>query len=212
MLALCCSGHPAHQTRPHSPSHWPGMGLFTSYFLSINEWMSLNIFRKKILKCELVSGPFPCQLQSWWLLISSEHVFVILFWARQMKMWMSKPTKTAFFSLIISSFLVGVTSCPHFLHSQRKSLELDLGKINNNFTGGIIAVYWDLGLTANTVLRATLAVVLRTKCETQWNYHYVTRPDGVRANRSDNREGQCIWWCHGMSGSKVAFKCRTVFF
>ena len=127
-------------------------------------------------------------------------------------MWMSKPTKTAFFSLIISSFLVGVTSCPHFLHSQRKSLELDLGKINNNFTGGIIAVYWDLGLTANTVLRATLAVVLRTKCETQWNYHYVTRPDGVRANRSDNREGQCIWWCHGMSGSKVAFKWRTVFF
>ena len=140
----------------------------------------------------------PCHLQRWWLLISSEHVFVILFWARQMKMWMSKPTKTAFFSLIISSFLVGVTSCPHFLHSQRKSLELDLGKFNNNFTGGIIAVYWDLGLTANTVLRATLAVVLRTKCETQWNYHYVTRPDGVRANRSDNREGQCIWWCHGM--------------
>ena len=124
------------------------------------------------MQCE---WSLPCHLQRWWLLISSEHVFVILFWARQMKMWMSKPTKTAFFSLIISSSLDEVTSYPHVLNSQRKALELDLEKFNNNFTGGLIAVYWDMGLTENSVLRATLAVVLRTKCETQWNYHYVTR-------------------------------------
>ena len=54
---------------------------------------------------------------------------------------MSKPTKTAFFSLIISSFLDEVTSYPHVLNSQKKALELELEKFNNNFTGGLIAVY-----------------------------------------------------------------------
>ena len=138
-----------------------------------------------------------------------------------MKMWMSKPTKTAFFSLIISSFLdeLEVTSFPQPWFQLTAALELDLEQFNDdNFSsGGIIAVYWDMGLAANSVpstTSVTLTMVLRTPCMVTRRRHneiiiMSPEPDGAPGKKDQTiTSGQRIWECHGMSASKVDFKMR----
>ena len=112
----------------------------------------------------------------------------------------------------------------HVINSQRKAaLELDLEQFNDdNFSsGGIIAVYWDMGLAANSVPSTTsvaLTMVLRTRCMVTRRRHneiiiMSPEPDGAPGKKDQTiRSGQRIWWCRGMSGSKVDFKWSSYYF